>query len=209
MDTIVPVSDTIDRTADALFGRTRRNVLGLLYGRPDQSFYLREIVRLTGSGLGPVQRELTQLAGAGLVRREPRGRQVYFSADRATPIFAELVGLMTKTAGIGDVLRSALAPLVAQGKVDLAFIYGSVASGRHDAASDVDLMIVGEARLEDVVPLLGAAQDRLGREVNPSVYGAEEFRPKAAKGAHFLRRVLAGPRIMLVGSPHELERLAG
>jgi uncharacterized protein len=202
------VTPTTDGTAEALFGRTRRSVLGLLYGRPDQSFYLREIVRLTGTGSGAVQRELSQLAGAGLVLREPRGPQVYFRANQQHPVYPELSGIIVKTAGIADVLRAVLAEVVEAGKVDVAFIYGSVASGRQGTASDVDVMIVGAIRLQDLAGPLRLAQNRLGREVNPTIYRPDEFRAKASGGAHFLRRVIAGPKIMLVGTTDEFERLA-
>jgi DNA-binding transcriptional ArsR family regulator len=110
--------------ARLLFGSVRCDVLALLYGRPAESFYLREIQRAVSSGIGPVQRELRQLTEAGLVEREPRGQHVYFSADRAAPIFAELQAILEKTAGAAEVLRASLGTLLAAGKIDAAFVYG-------------------------------------------------------------------------------------
>jgi hypothetical protein len=74
---------------DLLFGRTRQAVLGLLFTRPDEMFHLRQIVRLSGAGLGPVQREVAKLAAAGLVLREQRGRQVSYSANRQSLVYEE------------------------------------------------------------------------------------------------------------------------
>jgi len=202
------LTETRDRIADALFGRTKRSVLALLFGRPGESFYLRQIARETGAGTGAVQRELAQLTEAGLVRRVPQGRQVYFSADPASPVFDELRSLLAKTAGIADVLRAALVPLAQHHRLMAAFIYGSVAEGRHSSASDVDLLIIGDVQLSDLLPALGPAQEQLGREINPTVYSPDEFRQKLNARRHFIRRVLDRPRIMLIGTNHDLEELA-
>jgi predicted nucleotidyltransferase len=198
-----------DKIARGLFGQTRRSVLALLFGRPKDSFYLREIVRATGAGTGPVQRELARLVDAGLIRRNPRGNQVYFSADPASPVFDELCGLVAKTAGVADVVRLALADLGRLGKIAVAFVYGSVASGRQKADSDVDLFVLGSVKLSELLPVLRPVQEQLGREINPTIYRPEEFATKVMKREHFVSRVLQGPKIMLVGSPNDLEALAG
>jgi len=207
--TIVPNLGTRSgAVAEALFGRTKRSVLGLLFGRPNEAFYLREIVRLTGSGTGAVQRELALLNNAGLIRRETRGRQVYFTANPDSPVYPELLGLLAKTAGVADLLRTALSRFVEKKMIKSAFIYGSVASGKQGPQSDVDLMIIGRLSLSALMPILRKAQDDLGREVNPTIYEPDEFRTKVQKDAHFLRRVLSGPKVMLVGTSDELGRMA-
>jgi DNA-binding transcriptional ArsR family regulator len=200
-----PSADLVSRL---LFGSTRREVLALLLGRPDERFYLREIVRAVGGGSGAVQRELKQLTDAGLVTRATRGNHVYFSANRDAPIFPELSAIVEKTAGAVDVLRGVLAPLLREGRIDVALIFGSVATGRQTAASDVDLLLVGDVTLSDVVPLVRAAEARLGREVNPSVYSTSEFAEKARRGSAFLKRIQARPKLFVVGDERELERLA-
>jgi len=189
-------------------GSTRREVLALLLGRPDERFYLREIVRAVGGGLGAVQRELKRLVEAGLVEREARGHQVYFSANRDASIFLELQAIIEKTAGAVDVLRTSLASLISQGRVELAFVYGSVASGKKTAKSDVDLLVVGDVSFEQIVPVLRAAEARLGREVNPTVYPVKEFRDKVKRGTPFLKRILAGPKLFVAGDDRVLGRLA-
>lgn len=134
---------------------------------------------------------------------------MYFSADPYSPVFPDLRGLLAKTAGIADVLRSALAPLAASGSVAASFIYGSVAAARHTSESDVDLMVVGDARLSDLVPLLPAVEEKLGREVNPTIYRVKDFRAALGKPGHFVGRVLEGPRIVLVGTDSDVAALAG
>jgi DNA-binding transcriptional ArsR family regulator len=198
-----------DSVSHILFGETRREVLTLLLGRPDESFYLREIIRLVGGGSGAVQRELKQLVDAGLVHRVARGPLVYFSANREAAIFPELQSIVEKTAGAVDLLRAGLAPLVGRGLVELALIHGSVASGRQTSHSDVDALVVGDITLTDLLPGLREAEKRLGREVNPSVYPVSDFRQKLRRGNPFLNRVVAGPKLFVVGDESDLGRLAG
>lgn len=195
-----------DHLADALFGRTRQLALSWLLGRPDQAFYLRELVRLTGAGQGALQRELHVLTRAGIIQRTIRGRQVYFQADRGCPIFEELRSVLAKTAGLGDVLRNALAPLT--DRIRVAFVFGSMVRGETRSSSDVDLLVVGDVSFGDVVDAIGPAQTRLARELNPSVYRPREFADKVRAGHHFVNAILKGPKLFILGGPDELERLA-
>ncbi|MBI5548844.1 MAG: ArsR family transcriptional regulator [Deltaproteobacteria bacterium] len=189
-----------------LFGKARRAVLALTLGHPDESFHLRRIARFAGMGMGAVQRELQQLTQVGILRRTVSGRQVYYQADRDCPVFAELHGLVLKTAGVADVLRDALVTL--GDRITVAVIYGSVARASERRGSDVDVMVVGEVSFADCVDALGPAQERLGREVNPTVYPPAEFLEKMRARNHFLARVLAAPKIFLIGSERDLARLA-
>ncbi len=188
-----------------LFGKVRRAILSLLFSHTDEAFY-RQIVRTTGFGLGPVQRELKQLTESGIIQRTVRGRQVYFQANLDSPIFPELKSLIAKTAGIGDTLRAALAPIAGQLKV--AFIYGSIARGEEGPRSDIDLLIIGDVAFADVVVNLQAAQKLLGREIFPTVYPPDEFKAKMRAKHHFLTSVFKGPKIYLIGDENELRRLA-
>ncbi|MFO7675173.1 MAG: MarR family transcriptional regulator [bacterium] len=190
-----------------LFGRTRRAVLSLLYGHPDEEFYVRQIIRTTGIGQGTVQRELERLVAAGLICRREHGRQVYLRANRDSPVYQELRGLLVKTAGVADVLREALAPLA--DRIRAAFVYGSFARGDERRTSDVDVMAVGDAGFVEVSDALGSAQRTLGRELNPVVYSEPEFHAKVAENRVFVKTVLREPKVFLIGDEHELDRLAG
>ena len=180
-------------------------MLGWLLSHPDEAFYLRQIVRLTGTSVGAVQRELELLTGAELLHRTVQGRQVYFQANRDSPIFPELHGLFAKTTGLVDILRGGLASL--GDRVQVAFVFGSAARSELRAASDIDLLVVGEAMFQDVVSVLTGAQEGLGREINPTVYPPDEFRAKLAANHHFLTNVLKGPRLFVIGGDHELVSL--
>ena len=206
--TIVPNMSTASSGSSlstALFGRTRRAILALLFGHPDEAYYLRQLARSGGLGLGAVQREVKRLAEAGIFRRTVRGRQVYYQANPECPLFEELKSLVVKTAGVADVLRDALAPLASQ--IKIAFIYGSVARFKQKTGSDVDLLVIGDASFGDIVSALGPAQGILGREINPTVYSPTEFKSKLKARHHFLSSVLRNEKVFVIGDEHELARL--
>jgi len=184
-----------------LLGRTRTNILSLMYAQPERKLYLREIIRLAGGGQGAVQRELAQLVRVGLLLRTRAGNLVYFQANRAAPVFEELRGLVRKTAGIPELLRTALLPLAES--ILRAFVYGSVAHGTETADSDVDLMVVGDVSFFDVVSAVSPLQETLGRDINPTVFPLEEYRRKLASGDPFLTQVERTERIELIGGVNE------
>lgn len=190
----------------ALFGSARRAVLAVLFGRPDEAFYLREIARLAGVAPSSLQRELATLAAAGIIERTTRGNQVHFTANRNSPVFEELRGLVVKSFGIADVLTAALASLAA--RIAVALVHGSIARGDDRPGSDIDLLIVGEVTFEEIVEALHGAERRLGREINPTVYPRREFARKARDRNHFVATVLADRKLFLIGGESELRELA-
>ena len=196
----------INKLGATLFGKTRRAVLALLYSHPDESFYLRQIARVTGAGMGSLQRELKQLSEAGVIQRNEVGRQAFFKANSDCPVFQELRNLIIKTFGMADVLRAALSPLA--DKIQLAFIFGSMASGEFKQGSDLDVMVIGDISFADVVSALSPVQETLAREINPSVYPPEEFKSKLAGGHHFMKTVKSAPKLFLIGDENDLEELA-
>jgi predicted nucleotidyltransferase len=191
--------------SNILFSGSRRSILALLYGHADEQFYLREISRRAGTGIGATQRELRQLSEAGLIQAIRRGHQIYYQANRKNPIFAELKSIIAKTSGIRDILYDGLAPLASQ--IKLAFVYGSIARGEETSSSDVDLMVVGEVSFADVVSALNESETKLGREVNPTVYGPREFRDKLAAKNHFLSTVAKEKKLFVIGDEREFRRL--
>ncbi len=189
--------------SDALFSKVQRSVLGVLYGNPDRSFYANEMFRLAGSGTGAVVRELSKLTESGLVTVTKIGNQKHYQANRKAPIFEELRGIVLKTFGMADVIRQALMPIA--NNVTVAFIYGSVAKGADTSASDIDVLVTGNGiAYPELYSALIPAEDRLGRKINPSVYSNEDISRKIKDGNAFLTRIMAQPKIFLIGSERDL-----
>lgn len=189
-----------------LLGQTRSAVLATLLLRPETSLHVRELARITGASPGSLHRELRSLTELGLLTRQEVGRQVHYRANRDSPVFAELSGLLRKTSGLADVLRAALAPLA--GHVALAFVYGSIASGKDRALSDVDVMVLGDAGFAELVRVLAPAQATLGREVNVTPMTPTDFARKLAGGDGFAASVMRGEKIWLMGNDDDLGKLA-
>jgi predicted nucleotidyltransferase len=194
-----------DKLAAALFPESRRAILGLLFSHPDEAFYLRQIVDLAGLAVGQTQRELKRLTVAGIIERSERGRHVYFRANEECPIYDELRGIMVKTTGAGAVIGAALEPLAE--RIAVAFVFGSVARGEEVQASDIDLMVIGDASFADLSSAVLAAERTLRREINLVVYPVREVRAKARQGHSFLSRVIDGEKLFVEGSARELDAL--
>lgn len=189
--------------ADALFPRVRQRVLAILYGNPDRSFFAREIMALAQSGAGAVQRELADLTAAGLLQASSQGNQKHYQANVDAPVYAELRSLVLKTFGLADVLRDALAPLAS--RIDAAFVFGSVAKREDTAGSDIDVMIVSDSLgYADLFGALEPAAITLGRPVNPTVYTNAQLRKRTKQDNAFVQRVLAQPKIWLIGQEESL-----
>lgn len=188
--------------SEALFTTTQRRVLGLLYGNPQRSFYTNEIARHAGVGKGSLSRELERLQQAGILCMTRHGNQTHYQANPDCPIHSELLGIVRKTFGIAGPLQAALAPLASQ--LVWAFIYGSVARGTDHAASDIDLMLIGDdLSYASVMELLMPLEQELERSINPTLYTPQDWRARKAAGNSFVLRVLEQDRIELTG--HEPE----
>ncbi|MEO7941631.1 MAG: nucleotidyltransferase domain-containing protein [Burkholderiaceae bacterium] len=189
--------------ADALFSGTKQRVLGLLFGQPSRSFYATELITLTASGSGAVQRELAALVQSGLVTVKAVGNQKHYQANSESPIFTELRGIVQKTIGLAEPLREALEPLAQ--RIIAAFIYGSVAKKTDSASSDVDLMVISDdVGYSDAFANLEAATDALGRTINPTILTHKDFAKRVNAQESFITRVLGQPKVWIIGGESDL-----
>jgi predicted nucleotidyltransferase len=175
----------------------------VLFGNPGRSFYANEVIGLARSGTGAVQRELARLEAAHLVTVARVGKQKHYRANPASPVFQELRALVLKTSGLGDVLREALAPV--SDHVRAAFVSGSIAKGEDTAASDIDLMVIGEGlTYADLYGALEEASARLGRKVAPTIYSPRELARRVKEDNSFVTRVFRQPKLWLIGDDSAL-----
>ena len=195
-------ADAATSLADALFTTTQQRVLALLFGQPSRSFFASELIELTGSGSGAVQRELKRLTSSGLLTLKRIGKQKHYQANPDCPVFKELCALVRKTVAMVEPIRQALAPLTK--KIKRALIYGSVAKGTDTASSDIDLLVVADdLTLEALYTALAPVEASLDRKVSPTLYTRKEHDDRLAAGNPFLTRMLAGEHLVLMGSPDD------
>ena len=195
-------ADVPTSIADALFTTTQQRVLAFLYGQPSRSFFASELIELTGSGSGAVQRELERLSSSGLVKVTRIGKQKHYQANAKCAVFEELRGLIVKTVAMVGPIRQALVPL--GDRVAMALVHGSVARGTDTAASDIDLLVVADAlTLEELYSALAPVEAALDRRISPTLYTSEEYESRKSAGNGFLSRVLAGEHLTLIGGKDE------
>lgn len=192
----------MSQLAHALFTTTRQRVLGLLYGHPDRSYYTNEIIRLTGMGVATIKRELDRMTAAEILVLRRQGNQRHYQANPDCPLFQELRGITRKTFGLTDVLKKALEPLT--DRIEWAFVFGSIASGKDSATSDIDLMLIGEIGFAEAVAALHPIQASLQREINPRVYDPDEWQHLVDQNDAFVSEVLAKPRLEIMEKRNEL-----
>jgi predicted nucleotidyltransferase len=190
------------KLAELLFKGYRRRVLGLLLLHDDKRYHVREIARLTDTVAGTLHKELARLADVGLLLKETVGNQVFYEANRDCPIFEELASIFRKTSGITDVLADALASF--SDRIVAAFVFGSMASGKEAAGSDVDLLVIGDVGFTEVARAVYSAQEVLGREINPKVYSKEEWNQMLKNKDAFIKEILKKPKLFIAGSEDEL-----
>jgi len=189
--------------SSVLFTEYRGRVLGLLLLHPERSYYLREIARLTATVPGTLKREMDKLLEVGLLTVKKVGNQNHYQANLECPIYEDLSNILRKTSGLSDVLIAALLPL--SEKIQSAFVFGSVASGKVNAKSDIDLMLIGNVSYAEVVPLLHPLQEQLGREINPKIYTDKEWNKLVKDNGAFVHDVLSKPKLFVIGNEQQLQ----
>ena len=195
----------MNRLPEILSSRARAEIFRLLFSGTGEEFHVREMERRSGLNESTVRQELRKLVRLDLVQSRRDSNRVYYRAKTENPLYPEIRNLVLKTSGLADVLKSALADK----RIRVAFVFGSIASGEEKTGSDVDLMVIGRLGLRDLSGLLSGVEEKIGREVNPHVMSEKEFRSRLKTKEHFMSSVLKGPKIFLIGSENDLKPLGG
>jgi predicted nucleotidyltransferase len=176
--------------------KVRIKLLTLFIANPGARLYLREIQRRLAEAITPLRRELLKLESIGFLRKEKIGNMTYFFVNQRFPIFEELKGIIFKTVGMGDFLKKNLRGLK---NIKAAFVFGSAAKGEERLDSDIDLMIIGKVDMREVGKIIRISEEKLGREINYTIFGEEEWERKKKERNSFVLEVIRGKKIFLVG----------
>ncbi|MBS1958424.1 MAG: nucleotidyltransferase domain-containing protein [Bdellovibrionales bacterium] len=186
-----------------LGSKSRASLFALLFDQPGKELYLRELHRESGLSLRPIQQELNKLEKIGLIKTRKDGNRLYYSANTAHPIFPEIRSLVEKTMGFRALLTEALTGH----EINLAFIFGSVASDKARPESDLDLFVVGGLGLRNLTKLLSGLSERIGREINPHSMTLSEFKKRLSSKDHFITSVAGSEKTFIIGDENELRAL--
>ena len=189
--------------SDILSSRVRAEIFRLLFGLNEKELHMREMERQATLSLGTIRQDLQKLVKLDLVQARRDGNRLYYRANSDHPLFPEIRNLVLKTAGLVEVIKSALD----REGIEVAFIFGSLARSKERAESDVELMVIGTIGLRSLSSRLAGVSEQIGREINPHVLSIEEFRRRKQNGNHFLSNVIASPKLFIIGSENDLEAM--
>ncbi len=193
----------MDALSEILSSRSRAAIFRLLFSGIEKELHVREIQSRSTLNDSTIRQELRKLVKLDLVKGRKDSNRIYYRANKENPLYPELRNLVIKTTGVADVLREALR----DGRIHVAFVFGSIAGGEETAGSDVDLLVIGEIGFRGLSELLSGVSAEIGREINPYVLNKDEYRKRVKSGEHFISHILKSPKIFIVGADHDLEAM--
>lgn len=185
--------------------KTRIRLLELFLFNPDKDYYLREIAKKIDITPIYVKKELENLEGFGLVKKERRGKIILFSTNRESPVFEDLKRIFIKTESLGKYLMENIKKI---GEIKYALIFGSFASGEEREGSDIDMLIVGDVNEENLIKIIKRIEDKVSRDVNYILWRKKEFIKRIKEKHHLLRNIINSPVIWLMGDRDEFRKIA-
>lgn len=186
---------------DFMISRVRVKLMNIFFDNVSEMYYVRQLTRQTGEEINAVRRELNRMDKAGLLNKESRGNRLYYFVNQSYDFFEDLLGLIAKTTGIGQDLRSNRKKL---GKLKFAMVSGKFIRRKTRTQEDVDLLVVGDVVLPELSLLIQKEQDRLKTEINYTVMTENEFMFRKNRRDPFLLGILSKSRVMLIGDEEGL-----
>jgi predicted nucleotidyltransferase len=187
-----------------LRSKARQRLLAYYFANPTTRLHLRDLAERLDIDPSNLSKELGRLERAGLFRSEISGRQKYFRLNREYPLFAEVRGIVSKTIGASSLIAQSLKKIEG---IEEAYLYGSFASNQQDAASDIDVLVIGTPRDEVLAETVRKIERQLGREVGYTVLTRKEFDSRRTRKDAFLENVWHNKRVPLIG-PNEKAQAA-
>lgn len=192
--------------SEILSSKVRERVFEHLFDGQGTELHTRELERRSGCSIGTIQTELKKLSRLDLVKSRRDGNRLYYRGNRDHPLYPDICSMVEKTVGLIGRLKAVFDKIM---DVDCAFVFGSLAGGSENAFSDVDLLVIGDIGLRALSSELAGISPSIGREINPHVVSAPEFKKRAGEKEHFIASVLESPKVFIKGGEDELANLAG
>jgi DNA-binding transcriptional ArsR family regulator len=184
-----------------LVSKVRIKILRLFFTDLKKEIHIRGIVRKIDEEINAVRRELKNLEKAGILHKEARGNRHYFSIDRKCPIFDELLGLINKTYGLGGKIVQNRKEI---GNIEYAILTRSYLHNTHETEYDVDLMLVGETKMDQIANIIKETEKEESREIRYTVLSKEDFDFRKKKRDEFTLNIINRRHILLIGDEDKL-----
>ena len=183
-----------------LRSKARQRLLAYFFTNPTARHHLRDLAERLSIDPANLSKELRRLEQDGLFESEVSGRQKYFHLNRAYPLFQEVRGIVTKTVGAVPLLAQSLKSIDG---IEEAYLYGSFARNQQDAASDIDVLVIGTPGDRALAEAVRRLERQLGRESNYTGLTRKEFEARRARKDSFLEGVWHNKRVSLVARHEE------
>ncbi|HEY4949286.1 MAG TPA: nucleotidyltransferase domain-containing protein [Candidatus Acidoferrales bacterium] len=187
-----------------LRSKARQRLLAYYFTNPTARVHLRDLAERLSIDPSNLSRELRHLEREGLFQSEVSGRQKYFQLNREYPLFGEVRSIVSKTIGAAPLIAQSLKKIEG---IEEAYLYGSFARNQQDAASDIDVLVIGTPPGEAVAEAVRKLERQLGREISYTVLTRKEFGTRRTRNDAFLENVWHNKRVSLIG-PHEKAQTA-
>ena len=186
---------------DLITSKTRIKLLKIFLSYPAEMYHVRDLVRQTKDEINAVRRELQILEKKRILVREPRANRVYYYLDKNYIFYFDLLRIGAKSIGLGsDILKNR----IKLGKIAYAMLSGKYVRRLKKTPEDVDLLIVGKVVLPEIALLIRNEEAKLGTEINYTVMTEDEFHFRKSRSDPFIKQILLGSHIMLIGDEEEM-----
>lgn len=187
------------------FTKNQIKILEVFFNHPEKSYYLREIGRLLGKEPGVFQKDINKLVENGVLTSEYQANSRFFKLNQNYPLYKELKSIFFKTLGAEGRLKEILKT---DKNIKIAFIFGSFAQKKEDSFSDIDLMLIGNPNEDLLITKISQLENRLDREINYHIFSETNWQKTIQREDAFLKNILSGPKIFLIGDKNELSGLS-
>lgn len=189
-----------------LRSKARQRLLAYFFTNPTARHHLRDLAERLSIDPANLSKELRRLEREGLFQSEVSGHQKYFRLHRAYPLFQEVRGIVTKTVGAVPLIALSLREIEG---IEEAYLHGSFARNQQDAASDIDVLVIGTPRDRTLAEAVRKLERQLGREINYTVLTRKEFEARRARKDAFLETVWHNKRVSLVAADERTQTTQG
>jgi predicted nucleotidyltransferase len=187
---------------DLFVSKVRVKLIQIFLNKPQEMFYVRQLVRLSEEEINAVRRELARLEVRGMVKSEPRAYRLYYFFQKQYPYYQELISLVAKTTGLGaDIIKH---------HNKLGNIKYAMLSGRYarymarKSEEDIDLLVVGAINIPELNKWVRKAEADREKEINYAPMTTDEFTFRKSRRDPFLQKILMSGRVMLIGDEEDM-----
>jgi predicted nucleotidyltransferase len=170
-------------------------LLDYYFLNPDAQHYINELARILSLDPKNTATKLKEFEKSGFFKSEFRGKERYFFLSKNSPLLKHYRQIFLKTYGMEKKLKDIL--LLIKG-VREAYIFGSYASNKMDASSDIDILVIGSHSVIELQRHMAAVQKGTARELNVINLSLKEFEQKKKNNDPFINNILKSKLIKLV-----------